>query len=213
MAVTVANWRQRQRGSIVMHDADLRNLREVSRVSFIGAGILAVYGLGNPGILIKARMSYRMSRAARALPAFLSLAFVWCASPARANLGGDADSVSADSVKLKGQLVSMPMLQYNGHDITIASGTVVHEYLSPAGKVFAVTWQGPTPPDLRQLFGSYFEPFRSAAAAQSRPGGHRQLSIVQFDFVVQASGYVRAFQGKAYVPSLVPAGVSVAELE
>jgi hypothetical protein len=79
--------------------------------------------------------------------------------------------------------------------------------------VFAVTWQGPTPPDLRQLFGSYFEPFRSAAAAQSRPGGHRQLSIAQSDFVVQAIGHLRTFQGKAFVPSLVPAGVSVAELE
>ena len=158
-------------------------------------------------------MSYRTSRTARSLPAFVSLAFAWLASPASASLGGDTVSVSDDSVKLRGQLVSTGMLQYNRHDITTGSGTVIHEYLSRSGKVFAVTWKGPTPPDLRQLFGSYFEPFRSAAAAHSQPGGHRQVSIAQSDFIVQATGHMRAFQGKAYVPSLVPSGVSVAELQ
>jgi Protein of unknown function (DUF2844) len=158
-------------------------------------------------------MSHRTLRVARALPAVISLAYAWLATPALASLGGDFASVSDDSVQFRGQVLSTGMLQYDRHDITTASGTVVHEYLSPGGKVFAVTWKGPMPPDLRQLFGSYFEPFRSAAAAQSRPGGHRQVSIVQSDFVVQAAGRVRAFQGKAYVPSLVPSGVSVAELQ
>jgi Protein of unknown function (DUF2844) len=158
-------------------------------------------------------MNYRFSRATEALPALISLTLLWLASPASASLGGDVDSVSSDRITLKGQLVSTPMLQYQMHVITSISGTVVHEYLSHAGKVFAVTWQGPKPPDLRQLFGSYFEPFRSAAAAQSRPGSHRQLNIAQSDFVVQAMGHMRDFQGKAYVPSLIPAGVSVADLE
>jgi hypothetical protein len=157
-------------------------------------------------------MSYRISRAARALPPLISLAFAWLGAPASASLGGDVGSVSADSVQFRGQLLSTAMLQYDRHDITTGSGTVVHEYLSRAGKVFAVSWQGPRPPDLRQLFGSYFEPFQSAAAAQSRPGMHRQVSIAQSDFVVQAVGHLRAFQGKAYVPSLVPEGVAVADL-
>jgi len=159
------------------------------------------------------RMSYRISRAARALPGLLPLGLAWIAAPAWASLGGDVGSVGADSVQFKGQLVSSAMLQYDRHDITTNAGTVVHEYLSHAGKVFAVTWQGPRPPDLRQLFGSYFEPFQSAAAAQSRPGMHRQVSVVQADFVVHAVALLRAFQGKAYVPSLVPAGVAVAELK
>ncbi len=157
-------------------------------------------------------MNYRTLRAAPALPGLLSLAFAWLASPASASLGGDTASVSADSVQLRGQLVSTSMLQYDRHDITTGPDAVVHEYLSRAGKIFAVSWQGPLPPDLRQLFGSYFEPFRSAAVAQSRPGGHRHMSVVQSDFVVESRGHLRAFQGKAYVPSLVPAGVSVADL-
>ena len=158
-------------------------------------------------------MNYRSIHAALSLPALIAVAFAWVAAPAAASLGGDLTSVSDDSVQFRGQLVSTGMLHYDQHDITTASGTVVHQYLSPGGKVFAVTWKGPMPPDLRQLFGPYFEPFRSAAAAQSRPGGHRQVSIVQSDFVVQAAGHMRDFQGKAYVPSLVPSGVSVAELQ
>jgi hypothetical protein len=158
-------------------------------------------------------MNNRFFGATKTLPALVSLTLFWLASPASASLGGDADSVSSDRITLKGQLVSTPMLQFQLHVITSISGTVVHEYLSRAGKVFAVTWQGPRPPDLRQLFGSYFEPLRSAAAAQSRPGAHRQLNIVQSDFVVQAIAHMRSYQGKAYVPSLIPAGVSVADLE
>jgi hypothetical protein len=160
----------------------------------------------------KASMNYCSRRTAWAFPALLSLAFACFAMPASASLGGDVSSVQEDSVRGRGQLLSTGMLHYDRHDFTAASGTVVHEY-SSGGKVFAVTWKGPMPPDLRQLFGNYFEAYRSAAAAQSRPGGHRQLSIVQPDFVVQAVGHMRAFQGKAYVPSLVPSGVSVADLQ
>ena len=158
-------------------------------------------------------MNYRSKHAALSLPALIAAAFAWVAAPAAASLGGDVASVRDDTVKLRGQLVSTPMLQYDRHDITTGPGAVVHEYLSRAGTIFAVTWQGPLPPDLRQLFGSYFEPFRNAAVAQSTPGGHRHLSIVQSDFVVESSGHLRAFQGKAYVPSLVPSGVSVADLQ
>ncbi|HEY6452837.1 MAG TPA: DUF2844 domain-containing protein [Steroidobacteraceae bacterium] len=157
-------------------------------------------------------MSYHVPRTVRPLPALLSLALAGLAWPAFASLGGDAGSISADSAQLGGQHAGVSMLHYERHDLTMGTGSVVHEYLSPAGKVFAVTWRGPLPPNLRQLFGNYFESFRTAAATQSRPGGHRQLTIAQPDLVVQASGHLRAFLGKAYVPSLVPPDVSVADL-
>ena len=133
-------------------------------------------------------------------------------APAAAHLGGDADSVGADRDALRAELRSTPMQQYDLHEITTASGTMVHEYTTRQGTVFAVTWQGPVPPDLHQLFGSYYEKYQSAAAAQARPGMHRQLIIAGGDLVVQLTGHLRAFHGRAYVPSLVPAGVSAAEL-
>ena len=134
-------------------------------------------------------------------------------SPAIAHLGGNTDSVSADRDAMQAQLHSTPMQLYSAHQITTAAGAVIHEYTTRQGTVFAVTWQGQLPPDLAQLFGNYYKQYQDAAAAQSRPGMHRQLNISNPDFVVAASGRLRSFRGKAYVPSLVPAGVSVADLQ
>jgi hypothetical protein len=135
-------------------------------------------------------------------------------SAAFANLGGDVKSVNADRQMMQGRLQSTPTQQYILHEITTSGGTLIREYETPQGKIFAVTWKGPMPPNLQQLFGSYYDQFQSAAAAsaQAHPGMHRQLSIAQPDFVMQALGRMRAFHGKAYIPSLVPAGISVGNL-
>ena len=131
-----------------------------------------------------------------------------------AHLGGDNDSVHNDRAALSGQLRTSSMLQYDQHQLTLPSGTVVHEYVSRSGAVFAISWQGPLPPDLSQLLGSYFPRFTDAAsaAARAQPGLHRQLSSVQPDFVVQSVAHLRSFRGKAYVPALVPEGVAVEQL-
>ena len=134
-------------------------------------------------------------------------------APALAHLGGDTDSVSADRDAMHAQLRSVPMQLYNVHEITTTAGAMVHEYTTRQGTVFALSWQGQLPPDLAQLFGNYYKQYQDAAAAQSRPGMHRQLSIANPDFVVESTGRMRSFRGKAYVPSLVPSGVSVAELQ
>jgi hypothetical protein len=153
-------------------------------------------------------------RTALALPAVISLfGALWVPLPAAAHLGGDSDSVDADRQQLGADLRSIPMQQYNLHEIRAASGTLVHEYATRQGTVFAVTWQGPLPPDLHQLFGDYYQRYQAAAAAQVRPGMHRQLTIAAADLVVQSTARLRAFRGVAYIPSLLPAGVSVADLQ
>jgi Protein of unknown function (DUF2844) len=133
---------------------------------------------------------------------------------ALAALGGGTNTVEGDRAALKGELHSTPMTQYDVQQITVGSSTVVREYTSLTGQVFAITWQGPTRPDLQQLLGAYFGSFKSAAAAhQLRPGTHRQLNIQQPDLVVQSYGRLRSFRGLAYVPSLLPAGVAVGDLQ
>jgi hypothetical protein len=132
--------------------------------------------------------------------------------PAWAALGAAESSVEVDREALRGQQHVSSAQQYDVHEIDLDSGSVVREYATPQGQVFAVSWSGALPPDLRQLFGVYFERYRSAAAAQSQPGMHRHLSISQPDLVVQSEGRLRDFHGMAYVPSLVPAGVSIAGL-
>jgi hypothetical protein len=135
-------------------------------------------------------------------------------SSAFAALGSDVHSVRIDRESMHGQLQSTSMQQYVLHEITTSGGTLVHEYETQQGKIFAVTWSGPLPPNLQQLFGSYYDQYQAAAtaSAQAHPGMHRQISIEQPDFVMRALGRMRSFHGKAFVPSLVPSGVSVAEL-
>jgi hypothetical protein len=77
-----------------------------------------------------------------------------------------------------------------------------------------VTWRGPFPPNLQQLFGSYYEQFQEAVLAptQIRGNTNRMLSVAQPDFVVKESVRMRSYQGRAYVPSLIPDGVAVGAL-
>jgi hypothetical protein len=150
---------------------------------------------------------------ALALCAFSLLVALLFPLPAAAHLGGDADSVDADRRAFHAQLRSIPMQQYNLHEIRAQSGTRLHEYETRDGTIFAVTWLGPLPPDLHQLFGNYYSRFQAAAAATDRPGMHRQLNIADPELVVQSTARPRAFMGVAYIPSLVPAGVSIADLQ
>jgi hypothetical protein len=142
------------------------------------------------------------------------LANATLSTPALAALGSDADSVSADSNALHGQLRSAGFVQYDRHQITTGA-LVVNEYVTRSGQVFAISWQGPVPPNLQQLLGTYFARVQSAAAAVHRtnPGIHRQFSLVQSDLVVVNTGRLRAFRGYAYLPALVPAGLSLSDLQ
>lgn len=132
--------------------------------------------------------------------------------PAFAALGGDAASVDADVAKMKAQARAIPAGGYTVKEITLPSGTILREYVSPGGKVFAVTWRGTTPPDLQQTLGTYFEQFK-AAATSPHPGGHHHLIVHQPDFVLNIGGHMRAWTGKAYVPDLLPPNFSTDDIK
>jgi hypothetical protein len=135
-----------------------------------------------------------------------SVAIGLCCAPALAGLGGDATSVEADRVSMKGALHITSAARYAVHEINISGGMQVHEYVSPAGKVFAVSWRGAGIPDLRQMLGSYYGEF---AQATSQPHyNHHHLSVQTANVVVQSSGHARAFFGRAWVPSLLPQNVA-----
>jgi hypothetical protein len=136
------------------------------------------------------------------------------ATPATGSLGGDAASVQADQVHMQGSRRTMVAKSYTVHEIQAATGTVVREFVSPEGKVFGVAWQGPWPPDMRQVLGSYFDQF--VQAARSRGGarmGRRPLVINQPGLVVQTGGHMRAFAGRAYVPEMLPSGVGAENIQ
>jgi hypothetical protein len=136
------------------------------------------------------------------------------AFPARASLGGDTASIQADQIHMHGTRTTRAAESYAVHEIQAASGTIVREYLSPEGKVFAVAWTGPRLPDLRQLLGGYFEPYQTAVQARSGPRMARKpVMIEQPGLVVQIGGHIRSFAGRAYVPEMLPAGVRAEDIQ
>lgn len=96
---------------------------------------------------------------------------------------------------------------------TLESGTIVQEFSNSSGIVFAVSWQGPVLPDLNALLGQYFATYaRTALQAREarRFGGAMQINDP--GLVMHSGGRMRSFSGFAYVPALVPAGVSIEAL-
>jgi len=140
----------------------------------------------------------------------LAVATAAFAIPAAASLGGDESTVAADHAALAGQIKVARVQRYVMHEITAPSGTVVREFVSPAGKVFAVAWSGPSMPDLRQVLGPYFDTYVAAVAQRKARG---PVHVVLPGLVVQSSGHMRAFSGKAYLPDAVPAGVASEEIK
>lgn len=130
---------------------------------------------------------------------------------ASAALGELESSVSADAAEVRGSLKVEERTLYRVHEIEMPSGTRLREFVSPAGKVFAVAWRGPMMPNLRQALGRYFDNY--VAAAELKEAHHRRVQIHQDELVVESAGHMRAFAGRAYLPNAIPSGVNPGELQ
>jgi hypothetical protein len=130
-------------------------------------------------------------------------------SPAFASLGGNLSSVETDGAQMKATVTMTEGQGYTVHQIKAQTGTVVREYVSPEGRVFGVTWQGPFIPSMQQLLGTYFKQYTAGVKAQHDAGpGRRPLSIQQPNLVVHNTGHMRSFYGRAYDPGLLPEGIT-----
>jgi hypothetical protein len=144
-----------------------------------------------------------------------SLVFGAIAQPAErahAALGGDAASVIADTAEMHGVAHATLLQQYEIQEITNDSGLRVREFLNRNGVVFAVTWNGPVVPDLRTLLGASFDSYVEQLSAVRHPGTHRSLRLASSALVVESGGHMRAYSGRAYLPLLLPAAASPANL-
>jgi hypothetical protein len=138
-------------------------------------------------------------------------AVVFLTMPAFATLGEDVSSVQADQARMKAAVRFLPGQSYSVHEMREPSGTVVREFVSPAGAIFGVTWQGSFTPDLRQLLGTHFEEYVQAAQAPTNRRG-RGLHIETDDMVFESGGHMRFIIGRAYLRSKMPQGVRADEI-
>jgi hypothetical protein len=133
--------------------------------------------------------------------------------PARAGLGGDADSADSDAIATGGKLSSSPapesptaISSYSVKSFITGNGVTVREYLASTGAIFGVAWQGRRPPDLSVLLGTYYPEYVSASALQRHKDLHR-ARIVGAGSVVLMGGHMGHVVGRAYAPGLAPTGV------
>jgi uncharacterized protein DUF2844 len=142
-----------------------------------------------------------------------SVVLAACSSaPAVAALGGDAASVETDRASLIGASRVTSSVGYAMHDIQAPGGMVIREYLSPDGKVFAVSWRGQGIPDLQRILGDYYARFAQAKAAMGPHYEHHHLVIRTSGLVVQSRGHTRDFFGRAWVPALLPKEFLVSQI-
>ena len=186
--------------------------------------------------------SYRQARTARLAPLALSLAAALAFAPsAQAALGGapittpagaSVRTLSAAAAQAAANPSNAPLAKqaaqasatsstgstaaapYTVRETTLASGTVVREYVSQTGTVFGIAWSGMQQPDLSDLLGSYFPQYIAGLEARRAAGAVRGPGIVeQPGLVVHSGGHMGAFSGQAWLPQSLPAGVTAADIQ
>ena len=132
---------------------------------------------------------------------------------AEATLGESEDSVESDRKAFAA--VWHAAVTRNGYTVQEIKSAVnvVREYISPSGVIFAIAWNGVSHPDLTTLLGTYAGEYERALRQTARQKGKRYLQVRANRIVVEKWGHMRKLQGRAYIPSLIPSGVSANEIK
>ncbi len=137
------------------------------------------------------------------------LAWIGFAAPSFASLGGASATIEADRAHLAARSSTIANAAYTVNVMTLPNGGTVKEFERNDGVVFAITWRGPSRPDLRQLLGSRFDVLQSDVAARTGRRQRGRLSDERSDFVLHGGGHSGAFFGTAYLPQLAPSDFSL----
>ncbi|MGI9133611.1 MAG: DUF2844 domain-containing protein [Rhodoferax sp.] len=133
---------------------------------------------------------------------------------AHAGLGEPESRLQADAMQMAARRHLQVRPSYTVHRFEMPDGSQMQEYVSQAGLVFAVRWHTAYKPKLAVLLGGAYPEFiaasRSAAAAT---GVRRQFLHRGADLVIRSHGHLHLFTGIAYRPSLLPAGITAAQIE
>ena len=135
------------------------------------------------------------------------------AQQTHATLGEGADSIAKDLKALSATKQGTTChTSYTVQEIASAA-TTVREFLTSSGVVFGVAWNGLVNPDMTSLLGSYATEFEDAEQRSQHEHGRRQFSVRTNRLVVETWGHMRDLRGRAYLPALIPEGVSVDEIK
>ena len=156
------------------------------------------------------RISFGQKLFGKMLPACAFFALLFCSQSAWAALGGDASSIGTGQTHLLASARILRAATHTMHELEAGTGTKVREYSGNDGKVFAVCWEGPFRPNLRDLLGEHYDSYLKAAGARVARG---PVNIrLPGGLVIHMSGHQRAFYGRAYLENSVPQGLSTDEI-
>jgi hypothetical protein len=130
-----------------------------------------------------------------------------------AALGEPADSISSDRKALSAVQRGTAVHDSFSVQECASDSAKVREYVSPSGVVFAVAWNGLVHPPLAPLLGSYAGEYRDALRRSSREPGRRNRQVKSEHVIVETWGHMRNLQGRAYLPALLPLGVTLDEIK
>jgi hypothetical protein len=135
-----------------------------------------------------------------------AIAAVFFASGSWAALGAAPADFGAQALATRSNTLSTATAaRYTVLETRLDSGTTIHEYLNTNGTVFAVSWSGPFMPDLKELLGVHFETMKDHAARR-QDSRRSRLALRGHDVVIVSTGHMRALEGRAWLPSRLPAG-------
>lgn len=100
--------------------------------------------------------------------------------------------------------------RYQWQETRHADGSVLREYASHDGKVFAIHWTGASAPSLNQALGQHYS--SAMQSLKSHPHDHHHWHVVTDTLVVHAHSYLRSYFGEAYLPQQIPAGMTAQDL-
>jgi len=138
------------------------------------------------------------------------LAALVLSASAFAELGGGTETVSRDRAYFKATEQVTQAATHAVHEMQTPSGARLREYVSPSGTVFGVAWESSLRPNLKQLLGSHFDQY--AQAIQTTRQRRGPVVVHSAGLVVESAGHMRGFVGHAYIPSLLPEGVTANDI-
>jgi hypothetical protein len=134
-----------------------------------------------------------------------------CSAAAFAALGGAPSTPVPRALSSNAGAAATTPAPFTESTRTLASGTQLHEWVNAAGIVFAISWSGPFLPDLREQLGTHFQALTDAQ--KQDPGSRSRVRVQQADLVIFSGGRMGAFEGRAWIPSLLPAGFDTANIK
>lgn len=105
-----------------------------------------------------------------------------------------------------------PPAVYTISQSTLDSGTIVREYMDTNNVLFAISWKGPTLPDLRMLLGDKFTVMTNNAIQRPK-AGQAQPAADRCDAVIASCTHMHAYAGQAWIPSALPADFDTSTME